>query len=42
MFSINANDPVGDYTALSKKASEKWSSYSKAENLLYTFLNLMK
>ena len=23
MFSINANDPVGDYTALSKKASEK-------------------
>ena len=41
MFSINLNHPVGDYTALSKK-KRKIRRYSKARNLLHTFLNLIK
>ena len=39
MFLINVNHPLGD---LSKKTYEKWSSYSKAVNLLHSCLNLMK
>ena len=40
-FSINENHPVG-HSDLSKETYEKWSSYSKAVNLLHNFLNLMK
>ena len=39
IFLINVNHPVGD---LSKKTYEKWSSYSKAVNLLHSCMNLMK
>ena len=39
MFLIYVNHPVGD---LSRKTYEKWSSYSKAVNLLHSCLNLIK